>query len=431
LRACIHRGAKEIGGSCVELDYQGARLVIDCGEPITPLDEHHAADGQHPLPDLKSLTQPDQSLLGVLLSHGHRDHWGQLDRTRADLPIYMGEKTQAMQAVSARWAPKSKSDQGQQPNWTTRLGGYLEDRRTFSVGPFDVTPYLVCHSGFDAYAFLVEAGGKRLFYSGDFRGHGRKAALFEALVARPPKEIDALLMEGSSLSRLASPNHRFETEAQTEARLVEAARATQGLMIVAASAQNIDRVVSIYRAAKRTGRTLVVDLYAAQILETCQANSIPQSDWPNMALWIPASQRRTIKTNRWFESLRRHSRNRVYLDKAIRAAPEKYILLGRPFMLVELSRAEVLAGAKLVWSQWAGYLNAPHFAQDLPDKARAFGIDFDVIHTSGHADLADLQKFATALSPKQLVPIHTFEPARYSQLFGSVVQRSDGQWWEV
>jgi ribonuclease J len=199
---------------------------------------------------------------------------------------------------------------------------------------------------------LVEAGGKCLFYSGDFRGHGRKAALFEALVANPPKDIDALLMEGSSLSRLALPNHRFETETQTEGRLVEAAKATRGLVIVAASAQNIDRVVSIYRAAKRTGRTLVIDLYAAQILETCQANSIPQSDWPNMALWVPSSQRQTIKTNAWFESLRRHSRNRVYLDKAIRAAPENYILLGRPFMLEELSRAEVLAGAKLVWSQW-------------------------------------------------------------------------------
>jgi ribonuclease J len=429
LRACIHRGAKEIGGSCVELDYQGARLVIDCGEPITPLDELDSIDGYHPLPNLKSLTEPDPSLLGVLLSHGHKDHWGQLDRTRADLPIYMGQKTQAMQAVSARWGPKR--DQEQQPSWTTRLGGYLEDRRTFSVGPFDVTPYLVCHSGFDAYAFLVEAGSKRLFYSGDFRGHGRKAALFEALVARPPNDIDALLMEGSSLSRLASPDHRFETETQTEARLVEAAKTTQGLMIVAASAQNIDRVVSIYRAAKQTGRTLLIDLYAAQILETCQANNIPQSDWPNMALWVPTSQRRTIKTNAWFDSLQRHARNRVYLDKDVRAAPEKYILIGRPFMLEELSKAEVLSGARLVWSQWSGYLNAPHFAQDLPEKARALGLDFEVIHTSGHADLADLQKFATALNSKQLVPIHTFEPARYSELFENVVQRCNGQWWGV
>ena len=55
------------------------------------------------------------------------------------------------------------------------------------IGPFRVTPYLVDHSAFDAYSLLVEADGKRVFYSGDFRGHGRKGKLFEAMVTRPPK----------------------------------------------------------------------------------------------------------------------------------------------------------------------------------------------------------------------------------------------------
>ncbi len=33
-----------------------------------------------------------------------------------------------------------------------------------------------------------------------------------------------------------------------------------------ASAQNVDRIVTVYRAAKRTGRVLVLDLYAAVAL---------------------------------------------------------------------------------------------------------------------------------------------------------------------
>jgi ribonuclease J len=35
------------------------------------------------------------------------------------------------------------------------------------------------HSAYDAYSLLIGADGQRLFYSADFRGHGRKAALFE------------------------------------------------------------------------------------------------------------------------------------------------------------------------------------------------------------------------------------------------------------
>jgi hypothetical protein len=51
---------------------------------------------------------------------------------------------------------------------------YLEHGKSIQLGPFTILPRLVDHSGFDAYAMTVETGGKRLFYSGDLRAHGRK-----------------------------------------------------------------------------------------------------------------------------------------------------------------------------------------------------------------------------------------------------------------
>lgn len=55
----------------------------------------------------------------------------------------------------------------------------LVRRQPIERGPFVVTPKLADHSGYDAYSLLVEADGQRLFYTGDLRGHGRKASLFE------------------------------------------------------------------------------------------------------------------------------------------------------------------------------------------------------------------------------------------------------------
>jgi ribonuclease J len=65
---------------------------------------------------------------------------------------------------------------------------YHYDGRTISTNgeAFAVTPYLIDHSGFDAVAYLIEADGKRLFYSSDFRGHGRKSMLFDLMLANPP-----------------------------------------------------------------------------------------------------------------------------------------------------------------------------------------------------------------------------------------------------
>jgi ribonuclease J len=33
MRVCIHRGAHEIGGTCIEIEAQGKRLVLDIGPP--------------------------------------------------------------------------------------------------------------------------------------------------------------------------------------------------------------------------------------------------------------------------------------------------------------------------------------------------------------------------------------------------------------
>jgi hypothetical protein len=90
-------------------------------------------------------------------------------------------------------------------------GKHLENGKPLQIGPFAITPHLVDHSGFDAYALEIEACNRRLFYSGDLRAHGRKGKLFELMLKRPPKNIDVMLMEGSSLGRLAD-SECFPTE---------------------------------------------------------------------------------------------------------------------------------------------------------------------------------------------------------------------------
>lgn len=60
MRARIHRGASEVGGKCVELEHDGARLVLDVGRPLT------AGQGDVvPLPDVPGLaSRDDPTLLG-------------------------------------------------------------------------------------------------------------------------------------------------------------------------------------------------------------------------------------------------------------------------------------------------------------------------------------------------------------------------------
>lgn len=415
MKLCIHRGTKEIGGSCIELEQDGGRVLLDLGLPLD-IEFEDAV-----LPAVSGLQEQDPSLLGIVLSHGHRDHWGLLPKLEAEIDVYVGRKTLSIMRAAAPFVPD-----GFAPERAT----VYEDRKAFEVGPFRITPYLTDHSGFDAYSLLVEAGGKRLFYSGDLRSHGRKAKLFDRFIANPPKDIDVMLMEGSSLGRLKE-DQQFETEAQIEQRLLDAISKTDGMLLVACSVQNIDRVVSVYRAAKRSGRQLLVDAYGAEVLKATDTSSIPKpaDDWNDVRVYIPAFQRRMLVRNNIAPIVDAYKGRRIFPERLPEEA-RKSVMIVRPWMLADLEAIGALDGARAVWSQWDGYL-AEETGQKFTTRCNDLGVPFEIIHTSGHADISTLKRLASAVNPQRLIPIHTFFPGQFPELFDNVTGAEDGKWEQI
>lgn len=413
MRVRIHRGTKEIGGTCIELEVEGARLLLDLG---LPLDGNPDDTSTHPA--VEGLAG-GADLLGLVLSHGHIDHWGLARLAGPDLPVALGAATLRILRAAAPFVP--------QPYVPAKPIEFTSGR-PFQLGPFRIIPHLVDHSAYDAHAIEVEARGRKLFYSGDIRGHGRKAALFERLVAHPPQGIDVMLMEGSSFGRL-DPNHAFPTETEVEQRLVDLFGQTHGLALVAASAQNIDRMVSLYRACKRSGRTLVIDLYTAEILRATDNANIPQSSWPGVAVYIPQYQRVQIKRSCRFDLLESHRLHRIFAEQLATIAP-KAAMLFRPAMLGDLDRAECLSGSLAIWSQWDGYLHQER-GRTLAAELASRNVPIEHAHTSGHASIKDLKRLAGAVAPKMLVPVHTYAPHAFPEHFDAVSLKKDGEWWEV
>lgn len=320
---CVHRGTQQIGGTCIELVCKGQRLLLDLGLPLDAGDD----DPTTFLPGVKGLKDAAPDLLGLVVSHAHADHWG-LAAQVAHLPIITGAATRRMLNAASAFVPRPVPAGINMPGIPD-----LEDRKTIQIGPFSITSYLVDHSAYDAYALLVEANGRRLFYSGDLRAHGRKSKLFERFIAAAPKHVHAMLMEGSSLGRL-KPDQSFETEQQIEARLATCFQ-QPGFIGVCASAQNIDRIVSIYRACKRTGRALVLDLYALEVLAATGNENIPQDGWPNINVYVPEYQRRQIAKNKHFDIVDRHKTNRIYREN-LQSKLEQSVMLFRPAMVRDI-----------------------------------------------------------------------------------------------
>ncbi len=413
MRVCIHRGSHEIGGTCIEVEAAGKRIVLDIGLPLD------AEDAESLLPAVSGFREPDETLLAVAISHPHQDHYGLAHYLRPELPILIGEAAHHILQAASAFSPSGA---------TFAHTTYLKDRQPISLGPFEITPYLVDHSAYDAYAFLVSADGKRLFYSGDLRGHGRKARAFEALLKHPPADVDVLLMEGTTIGR-EDTGKGFKTEQELEAAFVAQIKSTQGLCLAWSSGQNIDRIVTIFRACKQTGRQFIIDLYTAEILRATGNPNVPQGTWEGVLVYVPEAQRRQVKRQATFELIERYRQQRIFPERLAEAAPNA-VMLFRPSMSAELERAGCLGNASLIYSLWEGYL-AQDRLRPFHDWLSRNQIPLVPIHTSGHASVADLKRLAQAIQPKRLIPIHSEEPGRYQEFFERVELQKDGAWWEV
>jgi ribonuclease J len=415
LTITVHRGTRQIGGSCIEIAHpNGERLILDAGRPL---------DAPQDAKDLLPETLDRQAPASVIFSHPHMDHWGLINELPDHWPLWTGSKSAELMQLTAAMLNTSIGPINREiSTWTSRT-------RSFAVGSFTVTPLLTDHSAFDAYMLLIEGAGRRLLYTGDFRIHGRKRTLVERLMAEPPAAVDVLLMEGTNLQS----DKPVKSEDDLEQDFVDLARTTPGQIFVDWSAQNIDRTVTLYRAARRTGRDLVVDLYTADVLERAAVGTgvpRPSANFENLKVvitpalkWLYGVNARQDFVSQIVAGGRATSRARV--------AKKPAIIMARKSLLRDFGRDLAFqAGDAYVFSNWSGYLDE-HDPTTGWAMARAAGAKTQHLHTSGHASAKALADFAAAIAPAALVPVHGNKWDEPGIALPPVQRLDDGQPWQV
>jgi len=414
MNICIWRGARQIGGTCIEIESQGKRLVLDIGQPLDSPDAESVE-----MPRVEGLKTPDNSLLGVVLSHPHLDHYGLAFRVPPSTRFLMGAAAERILEASAIFTPSG----GTFENVT-----HLENGKTLPLGPFKITPYLMDHSAYDSYAVLIEGDGKRIFYTGDLREHGRKGSLFTCLVAHPPPGVDVLLMEGTTIGRKNSKKG-FPTENDLQKEFELIFRTTTGMPMVWCSGQNIDRLVTVFKAAKRCGRQFIIDMYTAHILKSTENPNLPQAHWDGVRVFLPEFQKRRIKRQHDFDVADLYKPYRIYPEH-LAAATKNSVMLFRPSMQIDVESAGCLDGACLVYSMWDGYL-ADEKTKLFLGWLKGRGIPMHKCHTSGHASVRDLQRLRKAFAGAVVCPVHTTDPIAFTQLFENVRVLTDGEQFDI
>lgn len=431
----IHRGTHTIGGSCVEICSGTHRIILDLGMPLMERDgaELDQEALKKPsienriLPNLKGLySHESPSVDAVILSHPHLDHYGLLEWVHSDIPIYLSKESQILIEVGNIFYPPTMV----QKNLLDHCHNF-EHWKCFSIGPFTITSYLMDHSAFGASSLLIEVEGKKIFYTGDFRGHGRKAKLFNNLIKNPIDNVDCLIMEGSTMG--GEHHIGFSTEEEIEDALYEVFAKQKDVSFVMASGSNIDRLVSTYKAVKKARKILVLDLYQIYLLDRLKEVSPGLPPHPNdeiRVLYIGHHTKRIVK----------HLGKQVLYDYRPRKINEKEILDNRKDVVVRipLSRMFKIAEAlrkispreesNFIYSMWSGYLARDPKFREFYEK---YQIPLKKVHTSGHAYLGDLKRLSQAFMPKVLLPIHTLSGDEFKKHFANVIRLDDGEEYKL
>lgn len=150
-------GIGEIGRNMTVFEFDGKLLVVDCGV-LFPEESHPGVDLI--LPDFGPILDRLDSVLAIVLTHGHEDHIGAVPyllRHKPDIPIIGSQLTLAF--VQAKLKEH-------------RITPYtlaVTDRGTEKIGPFDIEFLAVNHSIPDAMALAITTPAGRILHTGDFK----------------------------------------------------------------------------------------------------------------------------------------------------------------------------------------------------------------------------------------------------------------------
>ena len=393
----IHRGSHQIGGCATEIRTQKHRIVIDFGANLPNTSENAMTDEE-----LAERVFGQETCDGVLFSHYHGDHVGLYKKIPADIPLYIGSTAKKILEILTK---RLDAVPGQVEKGLPRIQSmncYIPGQTINSFGDIKITPFIVDHSALDSYMFLIEAGGKKILFTGDFREHGiiGEHDRLEKAVRAYIGEVDILVTEGTMLSRVDETNP-IRTEADLGRRARELFQANRESVILVSST-NLDSIMQFYHALP-WGMDFVCDAYQAMLIRTAmeEKGKYYKAYRPEMIhgkprkLYIVGSDREGLGEA---EDCGRAEIS-ILRRKGFTMLARENKPLFKNFM------EKYMTDPLVIYSKWSGYLDG----RCADPKIKDFIGDhrMEQVHTSGHACVESIEKLIRLTDPKVIIPMHT------------------------
>ncbi len=464
-------GGNEIGGNKILLEDGKCRLLFDFGmsfktafkyfdEFMQPRPLNGLGDWFELglLPQVKGIYRQDYrgqmglaeeplDCQGVFLSHAHADHASYVHHLRPDLPIYGTPATlkimESVQETAANtpleltvfkknfeFVPNKKGDgvrrikgeERETPRVLRQLKGKVE------VGDFEVEPVPVNHSLHGASGFIVDTPAGKVAYTGDLRFHGYGGHLTENFVKRA-KGAKWLIMEGT---RIDSEGTMKEEEVCSQ--ITDMVGDCKKIVLVNWPLRDTDRLWSVYNAAKKNDRKLVISTKQAYLLDKLAeiGADVPSTNDERIRIFLTRKSwgllgregipPELLAGNYKGWELQYLEHKNVVTYKDLQGSPSEYVLRCDFFDMTELIDIRPPEGSRYIHSVVEPFSDEMFIDREKVDNwLKHFGLYPGITtHCSGHAPGPDLRRIAKEIAPEHLIPVHTEHPEMFKGLAENV-----------
>jgi len=401
MKITIHRGIDQIGGCITKIATEKHKILIDLGQNL-PDGEGNVIDD---FANLKSIKRITKGVDAIFYTHYHGDHFGLFLLVPDNINQYIGKVAKRVALCKHNRLSYIKGREILSANEVAKIEQMhtFEPKQVIQIGDIQITPYFVSHSAYDSYMFLIEADGKRILHTGDFRGHGYlgKGLLptIEKLMTRRRK-IDFLITEGTMLSRM---DERVRSENELKIEVVELMKQYKNVFVMCSST-DMERLAT-FKAAnnKMERRPFVCDDFQEKVLQIYSETAGKKSPLFDFGKTYSFAKKKTQLLH-WMQ------------DKGfcmlVRATDKFDDYLS--FLLPLIDRNDTV----LIYSMWKEYINPE--SRHVNKRYLEFIDKFPAvkkIHTSGHASADTLVEVCNLVNPKLgIIPIHSENSSNYQKL---------------
>ncbi|MFX1411413.1 MAG: MBL fold metallo-hydrolase RNA specificity domain-containing protein [Promethearchaeota archaeon] len=497
----IYDGAETIGGTKIYLKEKGNGLFLDFGMNFKKYGEYfqeflkeRPTRGIHDLiqlnliprlniyrkdlipSDLNISSFPSLKVDGILLSHAHMDHFGNISLLDHNIPIiaspisivllksiidsskaslsnevaYFFEKIPAdddrvlKSGSKLGICRKFYSTQSYSESMEDFLSSCVKRYRDFGKGelyhldkfltPFEIKAFEVDHSIYGAVGFIINRDNS-IAYTGDFRLHGKMANKSKDFI-RSARDASVLIIEGTRTTR----EDINESEDIVFENCLDAVETSKDLVVADFSARNFERLETFREIAHKVRRSLVVTAKDAYLLK-----ALEKADGIDRLKDIVIYQELKVRSPNWEEIYLKNDENVNYLGPLdISKESNRYILCFSLFNLKSLLDIKPTNGTYIYssseafeeetefdfirLSKWLGHFGFKIYGFEIiEEEGRLKPIFSRGFHASGHASQNDLRWAIETIDPDIIIPVHTDNPQWFKENFDNTFLVKDGE----